>query len=344
MLLLLSSLALADGPNAPTPVGLLQLWGTVYDMDQDPQADASGIGDPEDDAGLKVKRARVGFQDTAGPLMYRLTLGVSAPYDGFNHEGEEIGIVDAVMGYRVAPSFVLQAGRSKIPFSRDQMMGAADLTFQERGLGAEYIVPDRALGAVAIGIFGDFKAQLGVFNSSTDLFGDDSQGKTAILRAETSLGERDTYAFWGGPGRGASLGFGASGLWTDDVTTRTFAAGGDVLLRVRGLAMMLDGSWSKVSPFDSTEGTPGVFAPTTRLAVTTQVSYSVGIIEPAIRFSGYDDSSLGKYGHVLAGVVVHGGTNTAGYDRFRLGAGYEMRLEEQGIPNDTVRLWTQVKF
>jgi len=342
--LMFGSVALADGPDLPVPVGLLQLWGTVYDMDQDPQADASGIGDPEDDTGLKVKRARVGFQDTAGPLIYRLTLGVSAPYDGYNHEGEEIGIVDAVMGYRIAPSFVLQAGRSKVPFSRDQIIGAADLTFQERGLGAEYIVPDRALGVLGIGLFGPAKVQLGLFNSSSDLFGDDSAGKTAVLRAEAAIGERDTYAFWGGTGRGASVGFGLSGLWTDDVTTRTFAAGGDVLFRVRGLAMMIDGSWAKVAPFDSTEGVPGVLADTTRMAITTQISYSIGIVEPAVRFSGYDDSSLGQYGHILAGVVLHGGTNPAGYDRFRVGAGYELRLEEQVIPNDTVRLWTQVKF
>lgn len=348
MYLLLAAAAFAqDTPSQdiPRPVGILQLWGTVYDFDQDPQADASGIGDPEDDAGIKVKRLRLGFQDMNGPLVYRLTVGLSSPFDGYNAGEEDIQVIDAVAGYQVAPWFTVQMGRSKVPFSRDQIMGASDLTFQERGLGAEYIVPDRALGVVAVGNFKPAKVQVGLFNSGNDLFGDNNPGKTVVARAEASLGERDTYAFWGGPGKGASVGFGASGLWTDDLSTRTFAAGADVLFRVAGLAMMVDGSWAMVSPMNTDIAEPGVLTPTTRLSLTTQASYTfLGILEPSVRFTAYSDESLGKYGQLLAGLVLHGGTNLVGYDRFRIGAGYVLRLEEQKFPNDTVRIWTQVRI
>lgn len=346
LMLVLSALA-QEGPavDIPRPVGLLQLWGTVYDFDQDPQADASGIGDPEDDPGIKVKRLRIGFQDMNGPLIYRLTIGLSSPYDGYNPGEEDVQVIDAVAGYQVAPWFTVQMGRSKVPFSRDQIMGASDLTFQERGLGAEYLVPDRALGVVAVGNFKPVKVQLGLFNSGNDIFGDNNPGKTVVARAEAAFGERDTYAFWGGNGKGPSVGFGASGLWTDDVSTRTFAAGADVLFRVQGLALIVDGTWAQVSPMNTDIAEPGVLAPTTRLALTTQASYTfLGILEPSVRFTAYSDEALGKYGQFLGGIVLHGGTNLGGYDRFRIGAGYVLRLEEQKLPNDTVRIWTQVRI
>ena len=33
---------------------LVQVWGTVYDQDEDPMADPATYGDPEDDVGFKV--------------------------------------------------------------------------------------------------------------------------------------------------------------------------------------------------------------------------------------------------------------------------------------------------
>ncbi len=65
-------------------------------MDQDPQADGSGYGDPEDDVGFKVRRARIGIagilddvpiegftKDDVRPS-YSVELGYSAPFDGLS--------------------------------------------------------------------------------------------------------------------------------------------------------------------------------------------------------------------------------------------------------------------
>ena len=82
--LLAATTAFADDAltlPAPQPYALLQLWVTAYDMDQDPQADPASYGDPEDDIGVKVRRARLGFEGSADRLRYGLVFGTSSPYD-----------------------------------------------------------------------------------------------------------------------------------------------------------------------------------------------------------------------------------------------------------------------
>lgn len=350
MLPLLVSASLAQaadggaGLGTPNPIVQLQLWGTAYDQDTDPQADAATIGDPEDDAGLKIKRVRLGFQDKNDELSYRVTAGFSAPYDGLEQDEADLQIIDAVMGYRFTQNFAMQAGKSQVPFSRDLLMSSTDLTFEERGFGAEYIAPDRSLGASLVGMGDGFRAQAGVYNSGGTVFGDDNDGKTFAGRVEYDVGDRDTYAFHGGTERGFTLGFGGSSFYTLDVSTNTLAAGGDVLMRYRGVALLVDGAWSKISPVNSDIAVPGVLADTTRMALTTQLSYSIKDWELAARFTGMDDSSLGKYGQILGGVVFHALHDKRDLDRLRVGAGYVHRLEPEGLKNNSVRLWTQVRI
>lgn len=340
MLLALALRAFADdnAENSVDPVLLLQLWGTAWDQDADVQADSTGIGDIEDDPGVKLKRFRLGFAGQHDALSYRLVAGLSAPYDGLETPDESVEVVDALMSYRVVKGLSLQAGRAKVPFSRDQIMSTAELTFQEKGFVAEYIAPDRALGFLVIGQGAGVRGQVGVFNSGGSLFGDDNAGKTYVGRVEYTLGQRDVYSFYG-KGEGLGLGIGAGGFMTDDVGIRTTAAGGDVMLRVAGLGLLVDGAWSTLSPDDTDVVVPGVFAETTRTAITTQVSYALGVWEPAVRFSGYNDSTLGQYGQILGGLVWHGND-----DVLRVGGGYVHRLEEGNLPNSTIRLWTQMSF
>ena len=56
------NLAFADDVIAdPQPFGLLHMWTTVYDMDENELADPAGYGDPEDDIGFKLRRTRAGI-------------------------------------------------------------------------------------------------------------------------------------------------------------------------------------------------------------------------------------------------------------------------------------------
>ena len=62
-----------------------------------------------------------------------------------------------------------------------------------------------------------------------------------------------------------------------------------------------------------------------------------------MKVSLYEDSAIGGYTTLLGGVVWHGALDDARRDRVRIGAGYQLRLEESAIDNDTVRVWAQVR-
>lgn len=323
------------------PVGLLQVWGTAWDMDQDPVADATGIGDPEDDVGFKVKRFRLGLRGAESGVDWALVVGTTAPYDGFDDEAAELELIDAHLGY-ARGGFGAQVGRDEVPFSRDRMMGSAEQAFQERGMIAEHIAPGRELGATVWGEKFGAKITLGVFNSGGDLFGDDNLGKTLLGRVEYGYGDANLYETWGGP---RSLGFGVGGgaFYTDDVATSTLAFGADAILRVSGLTVMVDAALATVSPTNTTLDVPGVWDETTRRGLTGHIGYGIGAFEPAVKISLYEDSAIGGYNNVLAGVIWHGALDEKRRDRVRIGAGYALRLEEDAIANDTVRVWAQVR-
>jgi len=324
---------------AVRPTALLQVWLTAYDMDADAQADSTGYGDPEDDPGLKIKRARVGLAGDIKRWQYRLTIGTSAPYDGLEPASEPIEIVDAWLGVEPVKGMEIRAGRTKLPYSRDQMMGAGELVFTERGIASEHLVPDRALGLTAGYGRAGGKVTLGAFNSSGDLFGDDTVGKLLVGRLEWDVGKANTYTTWGDR-KEFGLGIGANAFYEIGAATDTWAVGGDAMVRVAGLSLLVDGSFSHLAPTATTVESPEVWAETDRWGVTGQASYQVGPVEPAVRFSMFDDSTLGQYSHLLIGGAWH-----TAEDHVRIGAGYEVRLEGQdAVDNDTARLWAQFKL
>lgn len=328
-------------PESPLhPVAMMQLWGTAYDMDVSTQGDSTGYGDPEDDMGVKLKRARLGLGFDKHGLSANLLAGVTAPYDGLDTRNGEFSVYDANIGYHT-PEVHVSAGLQQVPFSRDSMMSSAELTFQERGLAAEHIAPDRQLGLLGGVDVKGLGVNLGAFNSNGSLFGDDNNGKTLVGRLEYTYGGRNAYTMWSPEQKGVGFGVGGGGFMTSDVATQTVAAGGDLLLRVGGLALLGDGSWAKVSPVNSDVAVPGVFAETTRIGITGQVSYGIDAWEPAVRVSTYSDSAIGSWTQLFIGGVWHGDVDGM-RDVVRVGAGYEMRLEgETSVANDTARMWCQ---
>ena len=364
LLLLLSSTAHAEdsgkgpGDGGPfpfrvggatvEPIALAQLWLTAYDMDTNVQADATGYGDPEDDPGMKVKRIRVGLGGDYNRWKYRFVVGTTAPYDGLTEHSSALSVKDAWIGVEPVAGLDIRAGEGKLPYSRDQMMSAADLTFTERGIATEHLLPEDALGlTVSYGRTGAKKASggkvtLGAYNAGGDLFGDDTTGKTLVGRLEWNAGKADTYSTFtqekgNGQRKAFGLGIGANAYYTIGVATDTWAAGGDLMIRGAGLSLLVDGTFSHVTPTSTTVDNPDVWAETDRSGVTTQLSYQAGQFEPALRYSMFDDSTLGQYSQILGGVEWHTAEN-----HVAVGAGYEMRLEGQDeLDNDTARLWAQ---
>lgn len=334
-----------DGPHPVwrdiRPVGLVQVWGTAYDMDEDPVADATGYGDPEDDVGFKIKRFRLGLKGRHEGVDWGVVVGTTAPYDAFDDEASELELIDAHVGYtwngvRVA------GGLDDVPFSRDRMISSNEQTFQERGMIAEHIAPGRELGATVSGERFGAKITLGVFNSGGDIFGDDNLGKTLLGRVEYTYGDADVYETWGGSKK-LTFGVGAGGFLTDDVATSATAFGADAILRVAGLTVLVDAAMAALSPTNTTLAVPGVWDETTRRGLTGHIGYGIGAFEPAVKISLYEDSAVGGYNNVLAGVVWHGALDEKRRDRVRIGAGYQLRLEDDAIDNDTIRVWAQVR-
>ena len=207
---------------------------------------------------------------------------------------------------------------------------------------AEHIAPARDVGATVFAERWGLKLTLGAFNSGGDIFGDDNLGKTFLGRLEFGHGPANLYETWGGPKK-LSFGLGGGGFLTDDVATSTKAVGADAILRVSGLTVMVDAAQAWITPTDTMTDTPDVWEPTVRRGLTGQVGYGIGPVEIAAKTSLFDDSSIGGYTTILGGVVYHGLLDDRDRDRVRVGIGYEARLEEAGIPNDTIRLWVQAR-
>ncbi len=341
MLLLLSMAAFADETPPVVdvdPVALLQLWGTAYDMDENVQADSTGYGDPEDDPGVKVKRARLGLRAQSGAFTARLAGGAGASYDAWDEDHADFALYEASIQWE-RKWFSVEAGLQRTPFSRDNLMPSGELTFEERGIAAEHVSEDRGMGIVARARGAGVTGQLGVFNSGYTPFGDDNAGKALVARAEYQLGDRDTYALWGGK-EGFGLGVGASGMYEMDVATNTVAAELDAVVRAGPLSVLAEGSYATVTPTATDVAAAGVWDPTTRLGVTGEVNVGVGRFQPAARVSWFSDSALGSWTQLLGGVVAHVGP-AGNNDLVRVGAGYVLRLESDPVPNDTVRLWGQ---
>lgn len=326
------------------PTALVQIWGTAYDQDQDEQADATGYGDPESDPGVSVKRARLGLEGKKDHFLYDVSVGVSAPYDAFDDEDGDIQLEYARVGYR-RDGFGFSMGRQRAPFSRDQMMGSGELTFTERGLGAEHISPQRGMGALIDADMKGAKLSLGAYNAGGDIFGDEASGKTLVGRLEYERGG-DSYKTWS-RNKDLVYGIGGGGFMTDGIATKTTGAGGDILLRWNGVSLLFDAAWSKLAPTDTPAVSPEVWSETTRLGLTGELSYAMGPFQPAVRYTSFDDSSLGAYSQLLGGVTWHGGYGGEEGDKqdhVRLGVGFVHRWEPTERANDTARVWAQFRL
>lgn len=352
LLLALAPLAHADPISLPKPepYGLLQVWITAYDMDQDPQADPAGYGDPEDDPGFKIRRARLGFEGSNDQLRYGLIVGTSAPYDavlaqGSSVTGGDIRIVDAYAGYAPMKDLWIQAGVQHVPVSRDNIASSGDQTFQEEAVSTIWMTPGRDAGLVADADFGVARVRLGAFNGNGSLISDDNNGKLVAARAELKLGDKASAYRTFGRVDHFVFGYGLDAFYNGDVATSTLNAGTDLMLRVSGLAFQAEARWASIKPTSTTVADPDVLDATTRLGWLAQVGWSAGAFEPALRVSSYDDdmgsSDNGDVMDAQLGLTWH-----ALDDHVRVGGGYIHRMELGGssLPDDTARLWMQMKL
>lgn len=360
-LLVPAAAAAGDESGTITPLVQMQVWGTAFDQDESSVAETAGYGDPGHDMGFSVRRLRLGFEGQRDALDFQIDVGLSAPYDRVAADGNtrpRFEVVNAfgrgqwVVGPGVGRAAV---GMVRVPFSRERLMSSRELVFQERAVGAAWMAPSQDLGVLLdyeldVGL----RAQMGVYNGGGTLFGDDNLGMLLAGRLEYAQG--DTYRTFG-EADGVDVGVAVAGLWNVDVSTDTVGAEVDALVRVWRVTLMAEAMTTVISGGDTSADLPGVWAPTQRLGLTGQLSWWVPVgestddvsatsgIELAARVGTFDDDvGFSDNGDVL---VLHSGGTwrnvTPGLD---LGAGFLHREElgGRGIPNDTVRLWGQIRW
>ena len=337
---------------APQANGLVQVWGTVFDQDMDPITDPAGYGDPEDDTGFKIRRARIGMAGDDNGIRYDVTMGYSSGFDVVAPPpSSSIQLITAEGGYRLTKGLWLTGGVQKVPVGRGFLMSAGSLALGERSVATNWSVPGRDVGLTLDGNFGSKtegglkgRMRAGVFNGNGQLSGDDNPGKLVAIRAEGAYGPGNAYETWGEV-KSFSIGF-AGDFWTDrSLSTETLGYGGDIIIRVAGLAALFETNLHTIKPVNSDLVGPGVFAETPRLGMTGQLGYSVWMLEPVVRYSRFDDhqdfEDNGDVTNIEGGVTWHGAK-----DAVRAGALFVHLIEGGGatIDNDTARLWMQLQF
>ena len=186
MLPFLAAIAVAQEPVASAPVdtplhagsgphltGYLQVWGTVWDMDEDPQADPATYGDPEDDVGFKLRRVRIGLDGTQSGIDYVVTIGTEARYDALEPATETIGLEDALVVAHPYEQAAVTIGFQKVPVGREQLISSTELALSERAVLSEWLVPGRDVGVTGEWTLGAPRFRVGIYNGNGSILGDD---------------------------------------------------------------------------------------------------------------------------------------------------------------------------
>ena len=167
----------------PELTGFVQMWITAWDQDVDPLADPASYGDPEDDPGFKIRRARMGIQGEGAKVRYDIDFGYSAPFDAVSapDRGPIIEVVDASGGFRPVKGLWIDGGVMKVPVGREFLMSTANMIFADRSLVSQWMVPGRDVGVQVDGTLGDKdkalgRMRVGVFNGNGSLAGNDAHG------------------------------------------------------------------------------------------------------------------------------------------------------------------------
>jgi hypothetical protein len=331
------------------PNAQLQTWITLWDQDEDPQADPGGYGDPEHDPGFSIPRARLGFTGGWRWVDFGLRFGTSVPYDTLQPNGPAVDLIDGwgrLTFDTRAGKTRLAFGQHTIPFSREQQVSSSDLVFQERAVSTVWLSPQRDLGATLSHNWRYLTASVGVYNGGGSRNGDVDPGVQVVARVEAQVGG-DSYRT---NSRHNTFGIGAAYLYNRTFVTTEQRVGVDLLARVAGVTLLAEGAMNFLTPDDDpTILPPTVPENTQRWGGFAQLSYyrelPIGAIEPAVRFSYLDDARhLADNGDVG---VLHGGLTWREPVPFvDVGAAYLHRMEFQGrsLKNDTVRMWVGLQY
>ncbi|MBM4356254.1 MAG: hypothetical protein FJ109_21100, partial [Deltaproteobacteria bacterium] len=245
--------------------------------------------DPATTEGFRLRRGRVGFHGTAHDwVSLNLVLDLYEQDAG----GNTVQAANIVL----KPWTWLNAavGTAPLPFSKGAMTSSALLQMIERPTTVTQMAPPSQLGAALFGnVFdGILEYGAGVYNGGPGMTrADRGEGLLYAGRVQVSplgpvdVGESDL--------KRSPLGFsvGAGGYYNNDSNIETWAAGGDVRLKWKGLSVMGEILWDRRVPSDEPLMPPTLPDTTQRLGYFAQAGYFVipGWFELAARYEWYDD-------------------------------------------------------
>jgi hypothetical protein len=244
-------------------------------------------GDPATRAGMRVRRARFGFE---GQFAGRLGLLLAVnPLES----DEEVGtLADAKLTYVAHPSAVVAVGTGKVPYARGALESSRHLISIERPLIVSMIAPGRRLGVTVEGRIAERVGYIAGWMNGTEGFalGNQFGGFITGARVEVDVwghaDARDPQAV------GVTLGGG--GLWEDEPATRGYAWSADVLASYAGAALKLEALCDSKEPAEAPVPSPVVPDTVDRCGAYLEAGYQLALrdalVQPAVRLETFDDN------------------------------------------------------
>jgi hypothetical protein len=245
--------------------------------------------DPATTEGFRLRRGRLGFHGSAHEWV---TLNLVLDLYEQDAGGNTVHAANIVL----KPWSWLNAalGTAPLPFSKGAMTSSSLLQMIERPVTVTQMTPASQLGAALFGnvLGGVLEYGAGVYNGGPGLTkADRGEGLLYAGRLQVSplgpvdSGESDLVR--------SPLGFsvGGGGYYNNDSSIETWAAGGDVRLKWKGLSLLGEVLWDRREPAGDPAMPPTLPDTTQRLGYFAQAGYFVipGWLELAARYEWYDD-------------------------------------------------------
>lgn len=298
---------------------------------------------PESDrsTAFELFHARLSASGTAGPGVEYLVR------TGFDPADRDLSLLDARLTIPVVPELRVTAGQFKAPFSREALMGPAELQFAERAQGPAAVAPLRQVGVQLSGDVLDrrLRYRAGVFNGE----GRTAQNPDALMlyagRVEFSRLGGDVQFY-----DELNVTVGASAAVADEsgrdvsdagpfrpplVAAGSFRGqrillGGDLELSYRSVFLAgeyVRGAYDPEPLLDGSTGAPTQVAE--GLAVEGGYRLWGGLVDLVGRLDTFDPPAAGRRDFLVLGANVYPGLDT------RLGLQYAARLDEAAaLPDD----------
>ncbi len=262
-----------------TLMGLLQVHAAPFVQD-DALVDN---GDPADQAGFRLRRARFGFTGVAyGMIDFELSAQAT--------HAKGMDVLDAWVGYRGLTSLSFFAGARKVPYSRFALESASRTALADRAYAVRAMAPFRQLGITVEGDIGAGIANfaVGVYNGFARA-GNFHEGYTENAALAGNRFTRLAYvarieAAPMGPvgatladldGGSMRIGIGGGMYFDHGETVETLGIEADLVLKVSGFHLAAEFLYDDATPADEPTSTGTIPSAVTRMAVVSQLGYLI---------------------------------------------------------------------